>query len=72
MIAIILMAIAILLAVNYFLAEEFYKVAVLKGYSEKTYFWLCFLCTICGYLLVIALPTKKSEEKEVQKNKTGT
>ena len=48
----------ILLALSYFIANEFYKAAVAKGWPQKKYFWLCFLLGIAGYLLVIALPDR--------------
>ena len=49
-------------------ANEFYKIACLKGYEDKKYFWLSFLLTIIGYLLVIALPTKSTPVDYNQEN----
>ena len=46
------------LVLSYFVAQEFYKAAVAKGWPQKKYFWLCFLLTTVGYLLVIALPDR--------------
>lgn len=46
------------LAADYYVAKEFYKAAVMKGRSEKKYFWLCFVLTLAGYLLVAALPDR--------------
>lgn len=57
-IVVIVISVLILLAIQFFLAEEFYKVAVMKGYDEKRYLWLSFLFGLVGYLLVIALPQK--------------
>ena len=34
----------------------FSKAAILKGYIDGIFFWLPFLCTVVGYLLVIAMP----------------
>jgi len=50
---------AIVLLVDYFIAAEFYKVALMKGYEQKKYLWICFFFGIVGYLLVIALPGKE-------------
>lgn len=70
MIVVIIIAIVFLLCVvlcvDYFIANEFYEVAVLKGYSKEKYYWLCFCFTVVGYLLVIALPTKIDKEKQIQ------
>ena len=46
------------LAADILLAREFYKIAVIKGWSSKKYFWLSIFTTFAGYLLVIALPDK--------------
>ena len=45
-------------AVSYFIAMEFYKAAVARGWPNKKYFWICFLLPIAGYLLVVALPDR--------------
>lgn len=52
----LIVAAAIGLLINYFIAREFENAAIDKGYSEKKYFWICFLLGLPGYLLVIALP----------------
>lgn len=44
----------------YLLAEEFYRIAKLKGYTERKYFWYAFLFNFAGYLLVMALPNKNA------------
>ena len=46
------------LVISYFVAKEFYKAAVAKGWPQKKYFWLCFLLTFAGYLLVVSLPDR--------------
>ena len=51
-------AVAIFLVADILLAKEFYKIAVMKGWSSKKYFWFPVLVTFAGYLLVIALPDK--------------
>ena len=50
-----------LLAVHYFVAEEFYKVAAMKGWSQKKYRMAALLLWIVGYLLIIALPDRTGE-----------
>lgn len=39
---------AVILAVNWFTAREFYKIAVMKGHPQKKYFWWCFLVGFVG------------------------
>lgn len=46
------------LVISWFLAQEFYKAAIMKGWNSKKYFWLSFFFGIAGYLLVIALPDR--------------
>lgn len=45
---------------GYCLAKEFSHVAELKGYPDKKYFWIAFLVPFAGYLLIIALPDRKT------------
>ena len=54
----IIMGSILLLWIAYLIANEFYKVAQEKGYSEKKYLWLPFLLGVIGFLLVIALPDR--------------
>lgn len=54
----ILAAAVVYLVVAWFVAKEFYKAAVARGWPQKKYFWLCFLLPLAGYLLVIALPDR--------------
>lgn len=42
-------------------AVEFYRVAVMKGHDEKKYFWLSFLLSFIGWMLVIALPDRSTQ-----------
>lgn len=46
------------IVIEYYLAEWFYEVVEAKGYHNRKYFWICFLLTVAGYLLVIALPDR--------------
>ncbi|MBR1456009.1 MAG: hypothetical protein IJ594_02460 [Oscillospiraceae bacterium] len=54
----VLLALAAFLVISYFVAKEFYKAAVARGWPHKKYFWLCFLLPPAGYLLVVALPDR--------------
>jgi len=46
------------IVISYFIAKEFYKAALMKGWNSKKYFWIPFLLGLVGYLLVIALPDR--------------
>ena len=46
------------LVVSFFVAREFYKASVARGWPQKKYFWICVLLPIIGYLLIIALPDR--------------
>ena len=46
------------IAISWFVAQEFYKVALMKGWNSKKYFWMSFLLGPVGYLLVVALPDR--------------
>ncbi len=48
----------VVLAVSWYLAGEFHRAAVARGWPQKKYFWICFLLPIAGYLLVLALPDR--------------
>ena len=56
---------ALTLWVMYLIANEFYKVAQDKGYSNKKYLWISFWLGIIGYLLVIALPDRRKTAQSV-------
>lgn len=47
-----------LLAVHFFVAAEFYRVAVMKGWSEKKYLIMAIFLWVIGYMLIIALPDR--------------
>lgn len=59
----ILLAIAVVLVIQYLIAKEFYEAAAAKGYTAKKYLWLSFLLGMVGYLLVIALPDRIDNKK---------
>lgn len=59
----IVLALAVVVTVQYVLSVEFFDVALLKGYKEKKYFWYGFLFGIVGFLLIIALPDRNNMNK---------
>ena len=44
--------------ISWFVAKEFYRAAVARGWPDRKYFWICFLLPPAGYLLVLALPDR--------------
>ena len=56
--AVYIVVFLISLLISYFVAREFYKAAVAKGWPGKKFFWICFLLPMAGYLLVVALPDR--------------
>ena len=56
-----LVALVIVIWIDWYLAKQFYEAAKAKGHYEKRYFWICFLLTWAGYLLVIALPDRGNQ-----------
>ena len=58
----IVIAVIFFIAADILLAQEFYKAAVMKGWSGKKYFWYAVVLTIAGYLLVIALPDRGGDD----------
>lgn len=47
-----------LLAVHILVSAEFYRVAVMKGWSEKKYLVMAIFLWVIGYMLIIALPDR--------------
>ncbi|MBO5555792.1 MAG: hypothetical protein J5927_01275 [Oscillospiraceae bacterium] len=54
----VLLGVIAALIADYFVAREFYKAAVMKGWPQKKYFWFSFLLGLAGWLLVAALPDR--------------
>ena len=46
------------LLLDFLLASEFYKIAIIKGWASKKYFVYAFFFTLVGYLMVLALPDR--------------
>ena len=61
----IIIAAILLLAINAFMAVEFYKAAFAKGWGQRKYFWLAFLLTFAGYILIAALPDRGGQQMSV-------
>ena len=61
----IIIAAILLLAVNAFMAVEFYRAASAKGWGQRKYFWLAFLLTFAGYILIAALPDRGGQQMSV-------
>ena len=53
-----------------FIASEFRHIAAKKGYDEAKYFWWTFLFSICGMLVVVALPDHSGTGTENVKPET--
>lgn len=54
----LLIPIAVLLVLDYFIADEFRCIAQRKGYCGRRYFWWSFFTGFVGYLMVAALPNR--------------
>lgn len=54
----LLIPIAALLILDYFIADEFRCIAQMKGYCGRKYFWWSFFTGFVGYLMVAALPNR--------------
>ena len=57
--AIIFIALIAEIAVAYFAAKEFERIANDKGYASRKYFWWAFLVGFSGIPMVIALPDRR-------------
>ena len=60
-ILLIFCVIPFIIFINVFIADEFYKIARDKGYTDKKYFWICFWLGFIGYVMVAAMPQKNKE-----------
>lgn len=54
---------AAVLLLDYLIAGLFYFIAVDKGYNKKVYLHLCFWLGLVGYLLIIAMPDRGSNQQ---------
>ena len=58
--------VVVIVLARYF-ANCFYDIACMKGFHDRSYFWISFFFGIVGYLLVVALPDRKNEKTVPQK-----
>lgn len=54
-----LLILTAILVLDWFAAKEMYNIAVMKGHTQKKYFWWCFWMAVFGYAMVIALPDRR-------------
>ncbi|RKJ76187.1 hypothetical protein D7X33_15190 [Butyricicoccus sp. 1XD8-22] len=59
-----LLVLAIIIAIDWFAAKAMYEIAVMKGHTEKKYFWWCFWMAMFGYPMVIALPDRRGAQAQ--------
>ena len=64
----IILGVIVVLLISFFVSNEFYKVAVMKGYDEGKYLWIPFFFGVAGYLLVVALPDRVAKNTKAEKN----
>ena len=55
-----IIAVAAALVLDFFLAREFQRIAISKGWNGKKYFFFAFFLGLIGYLMVVALPDRGS------------
>ena len=60
-----LLILAVAILIDYIIANAFYNIACEKGFKDRKYFWYSFLLSFAGYLMVIALPDRKSTSPKV-------
>lgn len=65
MVLLILLPVAGLLVLNYFISREFSLIADEKGYDGHRYFHFCFWLGLIGILMVVALPDRGGQAAKV-------
>lgn len=53
-----LIILAAIIVIFWFAAKAMYEIAVMKGHTDKKYFWWCFWVPGIGYLMVLILPDR--------------
>ncbi len=66
MVGLIVLGAIALIALWYFVAAEFRRIAAMKGHDEARYFWWTFLLGPVGMLMVVALPQEIKAPEEVK------
>lgn len=62
---VLLLVAVVALCLAWYLANQFYKVAEEKGFTDRKYLWICFWLGVIGYLLVIALPDRGNRNNSI-------
>lgn len=57
--------IVLLIIADLIIAAGFSDIAGKKGHSGTSYFWWCFLFSLAGWLMVVALPDKSNSKPVV-------
>ena len=68
MVAGLIIGCILMLVVFWFSAEEFYQIAVMKGHSQRKYFWWSFFTPPLGMLMVVALPDRRDIAPAAEQN----
>ena len=58
------------IAVDFYVAVKFKKIAEDKGFDSMEYFFVCFFLTFIGYIMVAALPDRQKFEMPVYNSDT--
>ena len=61
----IVIGVLILWIIWYLVSQEFYKAAEAKGFPDKKYLWITFFFGALGALLVVALPDRGNNAKDI-------
>ncbi len=59
-----LVVLGLVIAIGFFAAKAMCEIAAMKGHPQKRYFWWCFWLPAIGFLMVIALPDRKSAQAQ--------
>jgi hypothetical protein len=60
----ILVAAGLLIWLQICVAKEFQRIAVMKGHTEKSYFWWTLFLGMVGMMMVVALPSNRTEAQQ--------
>ena len=59
--AYLLLLALVIIMVCFFIGKEFQHIAEMKGHNGSKYFWWCFLFSVIGMLMVVALPDRSGK-----------
>lgn len=60
-----IMSLSVGVIVAYYAAIQFEKIALIKGYNDRKYFWWCFLALGIGMFMVVALPDRSKSNENI-------